>query len=173
MNFGTQWFQTVRSRVVVTYWSVPDVQHAASAILGATPLSFNPRLMASCSGIILGFGSALATVSSTLRAAQRVHFSPVIYLLFLFFSPTGNNHQHNAFTAFSPLPNSPPLSHQTYHPHPLNNHYPYFTFALLNIFTLITHPFKKGRKKKREKKENRNRKRGKKTTSIFKVCVLR
>lgn len=80
------------------------------AIPRATLLSFNPMPMSPCSGTTSGLSYTLATVLSPLRAAQRVHFSPVIHLLFLNYSSTGSNHQHNAFTAFSPLPYSPPLS---------------------------------------------------------------
>lgn len=131
-NFGTWQFQTLCSHMAVM------LRSSCRAIPRATPPSLNPRPTAPCSGTTLGFSYTLATALSPLRAAQGVHFSLVIHLLFLNSSFTGNSHQHDAFTVFSLLPYSPSLSHQTYHPHPLNNHYPYFTFALLNIFTPIT-----------------------------------
>lgn len=113
------------------------------------------------------FGLQLRTCHSVIyiESSSKSPFFSSYISSFLIFSPTGNSHQHNAFTAFSPLPYSPPLSHQTYHPHPLNNHYPYFTFALLNIFTMITHPLKKGgggkEKRKKKKKKKKKQKKGK------------
>jgi len=44
---------------------------------------------------------------------------------------------------------------------------PDFTFALLNISTLITHPLKKGGKKKRGKKKKKKQKKGKKPQAFL------
>lgn len=104
-NFGTWQFQTLCSHMAVM------LRSSCRAIPRATPPSLNPRPTAPCSGTTLGFSYTLATALSPLRAAQGVHFSPVIHLLFLNSSFTGNSHQHDAFTVFSLLPYSPiPLS---------------------------------------------------------------
>lgn len=131
-NFGTWQFQTLCSHMAVM------LRSSCRAIPRATPPSLNPRPTAPCSGTTLGFSYTLATALSPLRAAQGVHFSPVIHLLFLILLSQATVINTMRSQCFPFCLTAPSLSHQTYHPHPLNNHYPYFTFALLNIFTPIT-----------------------------------